>query len=284
MVLMAIGSSGCSMRTLVATHMGDTIQDMNTAFMQEPSVKEAREAAPAMLKMLDGFIVSAPEDKGLLQAGAQMNCGFSMLLIEDEDPQWASKLYKKGLNYALRGLELDRRGIKGMVEKGDVDALKRNLKELDRDDLPLIFWAGECMAGWINLNLDDPEAMSDLPVALAFVNRAKEIDDTYFYGGPHMVLAVYYGTVGKAVGGDPEKSRAEFEKVFKITKNQFMLAKFMYAKTYCVQTQNKAEFEKALNEVLDFDVDQAPDFRLINEVAKIKAEKLLDQEQDKFIQ
>ena len=276
-------TSGCSLKTFVATHMSGSIEDMNTAFMEEPSVKHARAAAPALLKMLDGFIVSAPRDKSLLAAGAQMNCGFAMLLIEDEDPYWASALYKKGFEYALRGLDEERRGISKLVEKGDLKALKRNLEELDRDDLPLIFWAGECLAGWINLNLDDPEAISNLPVALSFVKRALKIDDTYFYGGGHMVLAVYYGTMGKAVGGDPKKSKAEFEKVFKITHNKFMLAKVLYAKTYCVQVQNKEEFEKALDEVDDFDVDSVPELRLVNSVAKLKAERLREEEDDKFL-
>lgn len=276
--------TSCSMKTFVASHMAGSIKDMNASFMEEPSIREAREAAPAMLKMLDGFIKSAPRDEGLLAAGANMNCGFSILLIEGEDNKWASILYNKGMNYALRGLEEDFKGITKLVKKGRVDRIKEILKHADKHELPLVFWAGECMAAYINLNLDDPDAISDLPIALAFIRRSIQLDDTYFYGGGYMALGMYYGGMSKTMGGKPKKSKEEFEKVFKITKNKFMLAKVFFAKTYCVQTQNRKLFEKTLQEVHDFDPDTAPGIRLINLVSKKKAEALAGEADDKFIQ
>jgi len=264
--------------------MSGSIKDMNASFMEEPSLREAREAAPALLKMLDGFIKSAPRDKGLLTAGANMNCGFSVLLIEGDDNDWASILYKKGLDYALRGLEEDYKGITKLVKDGNIEQIKKIIANADKDNLPLIFWTGECMAAWLNLNLDDPEAISNLPVALAFIRRSIQIDDTYFYGGGHMALGMYYGSMSKAMGGQPEKSKEEFEKVFKITKNKFMLSKVFFAKTYCVQTQNRKLFEETLQEVDDFETESAPDIRLTNLAAKKKAEALADEADDKFIQ
>ena len=274
----------CNLKSFVARHMAGSIEDMNASFMEEPSLREAREAAPAMLKMLDGFIKSAPDDKDLLAAGAHLNCGFGILLIEGEDNDWASILYKKGMDYAIRGLNQDHRGIDQLIKQGKLDRIKAILAHADRDELPLIFWAGECMAAWVNLNLDNPDAISDLPIALAFIRRAMEIDDTYFYGGAHMALGMYYGSMSKAMGGNPEKSKSEFEKVFEITKNKFMLAKVFFAKTYCVQTQNRRLFEKTLHEVLDFDPETEPSIRLVNLASKKKAEALLDEVDDKFIQ
>jgi len=274
----------CSLKTFVASHMEGSIADMNASFMEEPSIREAREAAPALLKMLDGFIKSAPNDEDLLTAGANMNCGFSILLIEGEDNDWASVLYNKGLHYALRGLEQDYKGITKLVEAGKLDQLKEVLKKADKDDLPMVFWAGECMAAWINLNLDDPEAISNLPVALAFIRRSIQIDDTYFYGGGHMALGMYYGSMSKTMGGNPKLSKTEFEKTFQITKNKFMLARVFFAKTYCVQTQNRKLFDKTLQEVDDFETDKAPDIRLINLAAKKKAAALAEEADDKFIQ
>jgi len=276
--------ASCSMKEFIASKMGDSIDDMNASVMEEPSIREAREAAPALLKMLDGFIKSAPKEPSLLAAGAQLNCGFSMLLIEGDDDEWANILYKKGMVYAIRGLNLEHRGIDKLIEQGKLKRIKRILASADRDELPFIFWTGECMAAWINLNLEDPDAISQLPVALAFIRRAMEIDDTFYFGGAHLALGMYYGSVSKSLGGNPEKSKSEFEKVFKITDNKFTLAKVFFAKTYCVQVQDRQLFEKTLTEVQDFDVNEAPEIRMVNLVAKKKAEAMLDEIDEKFAQ
>ena len=51
-----------------------------------------------------------------------------------------------------------------------------------------------------------------------------------------------------------------------------------------VDTQNKVEFEKLLQQVLAFDVDSAPDFRLANMLAQRRARWLLSRTTDLFLQ
>lgn len=273
----------CTVKKFVADRMPPSMDDQKLSFYREYSVRHAREAAPAMLKLLDGFIVSSPDNPELLVRGAELNCGFAFLLIEDEDPEWASILYQKGWEYAVRALAYHIEDVKGVLN-GPVDRLKETLKGMDRDALRAVFWAGMCLGPWVNLHRDDPMVIAELPKALAFISRAVEIDDRYFFGCGHMFLGVYYGSLSKALGGDPDLSRRHFESAFEVTNGKFLLAKVMYAMTYAVQVQDKNLFTKILEGVLETPDNIDRDMVLANQVAKKKAKVLLEKVDDLFIE
>ncbi|NOZ02886.1 MAG: hypothetical protein GXP54_13515 [Deltaproteobacteria bacterium] len=278
----AVNFGACNFAKIVADNAPPMMDDQTLAFYRESSLKQAREAAPALLKLLDGFIISSPDNEDLMIRGAALYCGFALTLVEDEDPEYASSLYRHGYDYAIRILAHKIEGLPALLD-GPVDKLSEALAGLDPDDVAPVFWAGGCLGGWMNLNLEDVEAMAEIPKVLAFIRRAAQMDDTYYYGGPHLFLGIFNGTMGKAFGGDPEASRAHFERLFKITKGKFLLGKVYFAKTYAVQTQNRALFESTLNEVLEAPQGDAPDLVMPNNAAKRKAEKLLEDVDDYFL-
>lgn len=275
--------TGCAMNRIVANNMIPTMDDQKTSFYKETSVRHALAAAPALLKLLDGFIVSSPENEKLLSRAAELNCGFAMLLIEDEDPEWAAALYLKGYDYAMRALEKRLPGV-GAKLTGSAEDFSSALAPLGPEDVNLVFWAGDCLGGWMNLNRHDVTALAELSRVVAFAEKALELDETFFWGGPHMFLGYIHGSVGTAVGGLPEKSREHFHKAFEISSNTFLLAKVYYANTYCIQVQDRACFETALQEVLDAPADVAPDLGLVTAASRQKAQILLDKVDDLFIE
>ncbi len=280
-VLMAL--SGCQMNKLVADNMKASMDDQKASFYQEKSVRHAREAAPAMLKLLDGFIISSPENYDLLVRGAEMNCGFSMLMIEGEDPAWASVLYMKGYDYAVRALRHKVPDIDAALAAGGEDRLRDALAGEDAGSVAPIFWAGLCLGSHMNLNLDDVSAMANLARVLTYVNRAQELDPEYFYGGPEMFLGVYYGTLGTNIGGRPDLSLEHFNNAFRISGGRFLIAKVYFARTYCVQIQDRALFESTLQEVLAAPDDLAPSLALVTMAARIEAAKSLEKVDDLFL-
>lgn len=280
-VLMAL--SGCQMNKLVADNMKASMDDQKASFYQEKSVRHAREAAPAMLKLLDGFIISSPENYDLLVRGAEMNCGFSMLMIEGEDPAWASVLYMKGYDYAVRALRHKVPDIDAALAAGGEDRLRDALAGEDAGSVAPIFWAGLCLGSHMNLNLDDVSAMANLARVLTYVNRAQELDPEYFYGGPEMFLGVYYGTLGTNIGGRPDLSLEHFNNAFRISGGRFLIAKVYFARTYCVQIQDRALFESTLQEVLAAPDDLDPSLALVTMAARIEAAKSLEKVDDLFL-
>jgi hypothetical protein len=275
--------SACQLNKMVADNMSASLDDQKTSFYREKSLRHAREAAPSMLKLLDGFIISSPQNYDLLIRGAEMNCGFSMLMIEGEDPEWASVLYMKGYDYAMRALKHKVPNIEQVLAAGGEDALRDALAKADADAGQAIFWGGLCLGSHMNINLDDVAAMANLARVLTFMDRAIQLVPDYFYGGPEMFLGVYYGTLGVSLGGKPELSKANFEKAFEISGGKFLIAKIYFARTYCVQVQDRALFEATLNEVLAAPDDIAPELSLVTVAAKKQAQELLDKVDDLFI-
>lgn len=281
--LVLVVLSGCQINKIVADNMKATMDDQKTSFYRETSVRYAREAAPAMLKLLDGFIIGSPENYDLLIRAAEMNCGFSMLMIEAEDPEWASVLYVKGYDYAVRALRHKIPNIDEVLAAGGEEKLRQALAGEKSDAAPAIFWAGLCMGLHMNLNLDDVSAMANLSRVLTYVNRAMELDPEYFYGGPEMFLGVYYGSIGTNIGGRPDLSLEHFNNAFKVSGGRFLIAKIFFAKTYCVQIQDRALFESTLQEVLDAPDDLDPELALVTMAAKAQALQLLDKVDDLFL-
>ncbi len=274
---------GCQMNKLVADNMKASMDDQKTSFYREKSVRFAREAAPAMLKLLDGFIVSSPDNYDLLVRAAEMDCGFSMLMIEGEDPEWASVLYMKGYDYAVRALRHKIPDIDEILAASGEDRLREALAGEKADAVAPIFWAGLCLGSHMNLNLDDVAAMANLSRVLTYVNRAMELDPEYFYGGPEMFLGVYYGSIGPNIGGRPDLSLEHFNSAFRISGGKFLIAKVYFAKTYCVQVQDRALFESTLQDVLDAPADLDESVALVTMAAKVEAARLMEKVDDLFL-
>lgn len=279
----AIAAGSCNFAKIVADNAPPMMDDQTLAFYREASLKQARESAPALLKLLDGFIISSPRNSQLLIRGAALYCGFALVLIEDEDTEYASHLYRRGYDYAIRALSEEMENLDQLL-RGPVGDLAAALKELDKDSVGPVFWSGGCLGGWMNLNLDDVEAMAEIPKVLAFINRAAEMDDTYYFAGPHLFLGMFNGMMGEAFGGNPGKSRSHFERLFEITEGNFLLGKVFYAKTYAVQKQDKELFKRTLEEVLDAPIGLNPDLALPNAAAQRKAEALLEDPSEYFLE
>lgn len=273
--------SACNTARFVADKSPPMLDDQAKAFYRETSLRHAREAAPAMLKMLDGFIVSSPDNPELLIRGAQQYCGFALILVEDEDPEWATALYRRGYGYAIRALRQRIEGFDSLVV-GPVDALENALRRLDSSDVAPVFWAAACLAGFVNVNLDDPGALAEIPRMLAFARAAEALDDTYFYGGPHLLLGTYSASVGEALGGNPAESRRHFERMFEVTGGKFQLGKVFYAKSYAVQQQDRGLFVRTLEEVRDAPANLDPEIALPNAAARKKALDLLERVDELF--
>jgi len=271
----------CATNRFVADHSISVIDDQTKAFFRESSLIFAGQAAPSMLKMLDGLIISSPKNKALLVRGAHLYCGYAMILVEDEDKELAVLLYRKGYHYALRALKRVVKDFDRLL-KGDPDEMQKALENLDSKEVPAVFWAGACLAGYINLNLDDADALADIPKMLAFARAALALDERYFYAAPHFLLGTYFGSVGEAFGGNPAASKEHFHRHFALTEGKFLLGKVYYAKSYLVQTQAKEEFRKVLQEVLEAQIDVDPDAALANQAAKRKASALLERIDDIF--
>lgn len=277
---LALGS--CSTREFVAEGTEILLRNTALAFDMQKSVAHAREAAPALLVQLDGFIQAFPENEKLLLRGAEFNCAFALAFVEGEDDERAALLYEKGANYALRVLAA-REGFSAAY-RGPLPGFKDFLQGLSAASAPALFWAANSMALDINLGMD-LEKMSEMAKIEAMMQRSLELDESYYFAGAHLYFGSYSGGRTEVLGGDPGKAKLHFERAFELTHHRFMLAFYQFAATYCIKTQNKTLFRATLDKVMNSDVGEDPDeMVLMNQIARKKARELREREEELFLE
>jgi tetratricopeptide (TPR) repeat protein len=264
---------GCNPKVLMQKSMEPIMDDMNIAVNRNTDVDMLHDAMPAFLVQMDGFLLSAPNDKRLLQA-AEAYFGYANCYVEDTDKQRASMLYLKARGYAIRALVGD--AAFGKISGKDIIEFKELLKGYGTADVPALFWTANSWIAWIALNLDKPEAIMDVPKAQAMLERVVELDETFYYGSAHTALGALYASQPKMMGDTSAKAKQHFDKAFEISGRKLLFVHLYYAKLYAYQIQDRDLFVKTLEEVLSAPSDIFPDRAFANEVAKRKAKVLLD--------
>jgi len=247
---------------------------------EEPDPVLAQQAIPANLKVMEGMLKSDPDNPGLLTRLAEGFCTYAFSFVEDEDPERASALYLRGKNHGLHGLAAA--GDVRLPANSSLDEFSTAAVTIQAEQLPTLFWLTHCWAGWLMLNLHEPEALAGISKVEQLILRSLELDETFYYAGPHLLAGAFYGSRTKLLGGDPAKAKFHFERNLQLNGNKFLLTYVLFARTYAVNAQDRDLYEKLLNDVLAAPPDILPGQRLANEVAKRKAEKMLEMTDELF--
>jgi tetratricopeptide (TPR) repeat protein len=254
------------------------VDDQVRAMHEETDPQMAEQAIPGSLKILEGLLKSDPDNREVLSNLAEGYCSYAFSFVEDRDGERAARLYWRGRDYALAGLGGGREWL-ALPPVAFASALQR----LGGNDVPSLFWLSQCWAGWLLLNLHDTAAFADISRVEQSLLRALEMDETFYHAGPNLLAGAFYGGRTKILGGNPEKAKRYFERALALTQGKNLLVFVLYAKTYAVQVQDKELFHSLLSRALAAPADDSPpEQRLANEIAKIKARKLLDAEDELF--
>jgi hypothetical protein len=248
------------------------LEEVARASYRQSDLRILREGMPAYLMLIDGMVQAVPDNEQLLIAAAQSYSSFASLFVEGQDNEYANLLYQRGKQYALRSLEM--RGFKEPLQR-PFDDFKEGLKRLGKKDVPYIFWAATCWVNWIRLNLDSIEAISELPRVESLMKRALELDEGFYYGGPHLFMGIWFASRPKIVGGDLKKAQEHFLKALDLGQGKFLMAYVYYANYYARKITDKDLFTSTLQKVLETPAETSPDLVLINTVAKKQAKELL---------
>jgi TRAP transporter TatT component family protein len=255
------------------------LEEVARASSKQSDLRILREGMPAYLMLIDGMIQAWPDNDRLLMAGAQSYSSFASLFVEDHDKEYANSLYTRGKHYALRSLEM--RGLKEPLQR-PFDDFKQALRRLGKKDAPYLFWAATCWANWIRLNLDSMEALSELPRVEWMMNRVLEVDEGFYYGGPHLFMGIWFASRPKMAGGDLQRAKEHFLKALDLGQGKFLMAYVYYAKYYAQKMMDRELFVSTLQKVLETPAETSPDLILANTVAKKEAKELLGHVGDYF--
>jgi hypothetical protein len=248
------------------------LEEVARASYRQSDLRILREGMPAYLMLIDGMVQAVPDNEQLLIAAAQSYSSFASIFVEGQDKEYANLLYERGKQYALRSLEM--RGFKEPLQR-PFDDFKEGLKRLGKKDVPYIFWAATCWVNWIRLNLDSIEAISELPRVESLMKRALELDEGFYYGGPHLFMGIWFASRPKIAGGDLKKAQEHFLKALDLGQGKFLMAYVYYANYYARKIMDKDLFTSTLQKVLETPAETSPDLVLLNTVAKKQAKELL---------
>src|SRR3972149_1429578 len=262
---------GC-VQTIAIRTMSGIMDNGFRAYFRESDLDFAREGMAGNLKLLEALVDGDPDNEHLLLLASQGYGSYALAFAEDDSVERARVFYLRGRDYGLRIL-MHNQCLNDALGK-DLKSFEDALAGLSREDVPGVFWTAFSWGGYINISRSDLEAMADLSKVLAMMQFVARMDPGYYYGGAHLFLGAINGSIPPMLGGKPDLAKEHFEKALGLNGGAFLMTYIYYAKTYAVQMQDQELFESLLKKVADAPIDDLPEARLPNAVAKKKAVRL----------
>jgi tetratricopeptide (TPR) repeat protein len=269
--------TGC-MKLAIRISSPALFTNLTQSLFEECDTKIAESSIPANLKILEGLLKSDPENRDILRLLSMGFCGYSLLFVEKDDPSRASELYLRASEYGLRALGY-RKNLNNM-NKIDLDNILKNLKN---SDIESFLWTTVSWNSWVGLNLDRPVAVAQFGLSFSCIEKLLEMEHYYLYGTPHILMGASLSARPPILGGDYSKAKENFETALTLSKRNFFLAQYYYARYYCVGVQDRELFIRLLNEVIKGNPGRLRDVCLINSVIQKRAKELLESIDDFFI-
>jgi hypothetical protein len=272
--------TGCSRSGLVVSAMLPILENSRTAALASNDMRTFNEATPSSLFLLEGLIQTKPKNRELRESAAMLYFAYGFTFDAPEDRDYAGLLYLKGLEHGRSALESNKK-FAGVWERPFAE-FSAGVHHLTDDDLPAMVWTVANWSQFISMHLDSTDVLIDIPKVQILLERAIEIDGTYFEGLPYMILGSLQAFRPPLMGGDPEGSKANFDRAFAVSSGKFLLAHYFYAKFYCYRIQDADMFQKTLEGVVSQPDTIMPEYRLLNAIAIEKSAHLLEEKDELF--
>ncbi len=297
LITVGVVTSACRpiVKQLTVSSATEILQDGQAAFYREEDLQLAEQALASNLKLLEVLLQTAPDDQDLLLLASQGFGAYTFAFVEEKiaayrtDPQRASlhrdrarRLYLRGRDYGLRILKLRHDRFTAALY-GDLPSFEEALQVFQAGDVPALFWTAYGWGGSINWSRDHPEMLAELPRVVAMMHRTLELDEGYFHAGPHLFFGVYYASRSPTLGGEPSRAKSHLDRALDLTGGNFLLVRLFIADPYAVQIQDRTLFETQVRMILDAPDDLSPQHRLFNQIAKVRAQLLLEKIDELFL-
>ncbi len=294
-LLLAPALSGC--RSIALSFAADAAAHSGTNYSSDDDPELVRCAIPFGLKTMEGLLEDKPKHEELLTALASGFTQYGYAFVQTDADladldgkldvaragrERARRLYLRARDYGLRGLDARHKGSAPKLRAGLVDA-RAALARAKKRDVPLLYWTASAWALAIAASKGNMALVAELPVPVAMMERALQLDESWNDGALHEFFVVYDASRSAAEGGGPDRVRAHLERVAALSMNRKLGPRVSWAEGVLVQRQDRDEFTRVLQEVLRADPGEVPRFRLANILAQRRAKALLAHADDLFL-
>ena len=197
---------------------------------------------------------------------------------EDDMADAMMPVYEKGVTAAEKALALRDPAFTQKIASGDAD-WEDAVSSADPAAAPALYWYSTNLGKWALLE-GIATILSRKDDIKATMDWLEQTDPGYFHGAPARYFGVYHTKVPIG-GGDPPKSKAAFERSLELGPN-YQATKVLMANSYAVLVGDRPLFEQLLNEVVAYDLTQAPEIAPENALEQQKAKRLLANADDLF--
>jgi hypothetical protein len=256
-------------------------------FEQDEDVALIEAALPANIKLVEALLAETPEDDRLSILLARLYGSYAFAFaerdleeeallpgrrptaVESETPEETiRRYYRKGADYALTAIETRHPGCTVQLES--VAASEACFARFGEADLPALFWYGFDLGGYVNRSRGSVKALSRAYLAEKAMERVIEIDASYYHGGAHLFLMIYYAARPPMAGGSIETAMHHYRALKEMHGDGFFPADLFYARYVLYRQQDREAFHRVLTEILQRPMEPGP-HRLFNKVAADRA-------------
>jgi predicted anti-sigma-YlaC factor YlaD len=284
----------CSIKQAAIDTVIDSLSgDGGSVFTGDDDPQLIADSLPFALKLYETLLTQSPEHTGLLLTTGS---GFVMYanafiqspadrLPDDEFEQRklmrarARNMYLRGRDYLIDAIDIRYPGFRQDALMGDLSPF---LAEMDKDDVPFLYW---CSAGWLGaiaVDSFDVELGMTRGNASALMVRALEIDETWGDGTIHEFFITYYGALPVMLGGSEEKARFHFDRAVELSNGRKPGPYVALAASVAAKKEDPEEYIALLNKALEMQPDD-PDSQLVTIITLDKARWLLDHIDNYFL-
>lgn len=288
---------GCSIEKFALTKVSGMLTSSSGAnvFTTDNDPDFVGQALPFAIKLYETLLASLPDNVPLRVRTGSLYIMYANAFIETpadmiprSEMEQKDHLLARAKNLYLRGRDM----LFVALEKKN-PAIRKQLQErryteamapFGKADTDLLYWTA---LGWLaafSVNPFDMDLGQTVPRTRAMIERVQALNPDFGHGSLDSFYVGYYGSLPAVLGGDPSKARDYFAKAQAKAGKTDTSSLMALATTVSVNEQNAAEFKSLLERVLAFDVNSAPDNRLVNILNQRKARWLLAHIDDFFIE
>jgi predicted anti-sigma-YlaC factor YlaD len=294
-VLVALLAGGCSIKKYAINKVGDALASGESVYETDEDPDLVGEALPFALKLTESLLAESPNHRGLLLTACRGFVLYSYGYVDfagevamEEDVERgralrtrARRLYLRGLNYCLRGLEQDYAGFReGLPTRPRETALLVSGKR-ERWDVPFLYWTAASLGLAVSVSKGDASMLARLPEVEALLDRALDIDEDWDNGSLHEFRV----SLESAKPGDPDVAAItkHYERALQLSGGQRAGLFVAYAEAVAIPAQKREQFQELIERALAVNPDSRPIDRLANLLAQRRARWLLDRIDELFL-
>ncbi len=282
-----VGLYGCSPRKWMVAQVGGFVQDGQPAYEQESNLFLLSYAFPSHIKMLEVLLAGDPRNPEMLLLLARLYGGYGFSILETE---WTAAHYDQpsvlgiqlstealerqiahcyhtGAEYALKALSL--RHPNAVERLANAENAIAFIDELQKSDVPALYWYAFNLGRFIAFNLDSVQAISRAYLVENAMRRVVALDPAFENGGADLALMIYHAERPAMMGGSIELAKRHYEQN-RLLAPQMGLRELFWARYYLVQTHQRDEFVKVMTALSTKSLENDP-HALLDSVAAQRA-------------